>query len=233
MPALRGRSSRSGLSVGLLDEEDAAPSVEPGSAALHAEASPELQPAPEPESSTLHITTPVGGHSVSGTDSMRLSEADVEPDDADDETEIEMFAGVKCCSGFAFSFALITLCVVDLLHVALTILFCSSVRTMVYGPNPQLHAENQWLSTASTACIGLYGVKIASQVGILIQRWLQIRSLPKARSEKWDATRCWREEQEWFISMTFNSFLMVFVMLMIEQPYEMQRLATLRFKLKI
>jgi|EP01046_Picozoa_sp_COSAG06_P024569 hypothetical protein len=89
------------------------------------------------------------------------------------------------------------------------------------------------MSTASTACICLYGVKIVSQIGILMQWWHQIRSSDTARKNKWDPTRCWREDQEWFISMTFNSFLMVFVMLMIEQPYEMQKLATLRFKMKV
>ena len=232
MPALRG--ARSGLRAGLLDEEHASPhpgSEEPESA-LHAEASPQLEAArpaihesetlASERSSTLRITTPVD-------DSLRLTMGDDDAPDADDETEIRMFGGVECCSGFAFSFALMTLCVIDLLHVALTMLFCTSVQ----GRRAELLPENQWLSAASTACICIYGVKIASQVGILIQRWQQIRSLEKARSERWNATRCWREDQEWFISMTFNSFLMVFVMLLIEQPYQMQKLATLRFKMKV
>lgn len=59
-------------------------------------------------------------------------------------------------------------------------------------------------------CLGLYAVKIVTHGGLVITRMLC-----NGHAQPSDATSRWRESQEWFVAMTFNSFMMLFPVLFV------------------
>jgi hypothetical protein len=125
----------------------------------------------------------------------------------EDDEDIPMFAGVKCCKGPLFGAAMITLCIVDWLHVILAIVFMVSVA------NDNSDGDN--VGATVGAC--LYFTKVVTHMGLVVVR------LCKGDAKK-DLTTRWREDQEWFVSMTFNSFMMLFVHFFIDSPWVMVRI---------
>jgi ubiquitin len=112
--------------------------------------------------------------------------------------------------------AMITLCLIDLGHVFLTWLnmwslaheqeekFCGN--TTVQANDTGAHEFDNLKENART-CMWLYTFKVVTHFSLVCLRMLCNRGLVTPS----DNTNRWRVTQDWFIAMTFNSFMMLFV----------------------
>jgi hypothetical protein len=140
--------------------------------------------------------------------SVMLHEPQINDDDAtmDDENELEIFAGIKCMTGWKLFVVFITLCIVDWLHIVFALL------SMV-----QLVDKNSDFSTGATICFVMYSIKVITQLVLVISKWLDNSKYDSGAGKVGKATHRWYKDQEWFVGMTFNSFMMIFVFLFINE----------------
>jgi hypothetical protein len=119
--------------------------------------------------------------------------------DGDDEEDGDLFPEYKpMMKGALF----VTLCLVDLSHVFLTML---NMWFLAFRDGDAKDLEFANLKENALWCFWLYVAKIVTHGGMVI-----LRMLCNSHAKPNDPTGRWRESQEWFVAMTFNSFMMLF-----------------------
>eukprot|EP01047_Picozoa_sp_COSAG01_P008628 COSAG01_NODE_341_length_18611_cov_31.251513_21_plen_328_part_00 len=115
--------------------------------------------------------------------------------------------------------AMITLCLIDLGHVFLTWLnmwslahepeekFCGNNTIVQANDTHHCPHEVDNLKENARKCMWLYTFKVVTHFSLVCLRMLFNRGLVTPS----DNTNRWRVTQDWFIAMTFNSFMMLFV----------------------
>eukprot|EP01047_Picozoa_sp_COSAG01_P026447 COSAG01_NODE_1706_length_9427_cov_51.196934_1_plen_912_part_10 len=150
---------------------------------------------------------------------------DTEAENEPQELAVFSSSGQGCCSGKVQTAGLFLLSVVDWLHIIAA--FFAMVR-LGWVDHPDTGAK--------ITCF-LYVFKVVSHLALVAVRmhrnFLAHKTDTQAGGDvKGDAkTRAWYESQEWFVAMTFNSFMMIFVIFAVNNPYTMHRRSTKRDRL--
>lgn len=99
------------------------------------------------------------------------------------------------------------------LHIILAI---GSMLTNVEGGHGGAEAP-------ATVCLIMYIIKVVSHSMVVWSRWHANRQYDKDAGKIGKSTHRWYMDQEWFVSMTFNSFMMLIVMFNVEDAYKMKK----------
>eukprot|EP01048_Picozoa_sp_COSAG05_P016578 COSAG05_NODE_2151_length_3472_cov_160.289835_2_plen_774_part_01 len=132
---------------------------------------------------------------------------------------------IRCCKmpPWLTGIMMILLCVIDLLHVAATMVSMAELAKFGYssddcaggdgsGTGMDDCAENQVVTNNARYCFILYVVKVTTTLALVVFR---LNCCPGHGVKPDDNTNRWRANQTWFVAMTFNSFMMIYVYLFV------------------